>query len=320
MSMRLTVEQKKKQYRTIYEAIWEDPRIFAKDLALLLDCTPTAASNRLKEAYDSKYIIGPEIRKKSYKNLREYMYFINCKHPEHLYMNLREDQNVIYHAKTSGFCNLWVIAEEKIDVKGEIIFEGYRSDYQTSYASNSIWNNALKIMEEKINSFNPKFYKAMQFSRNYLNKAINWSIEDEFLYKYFKYNLRNNIKPIMKKHRISAEKVYNFFNNLPNTCTIHTSYYPDALSSYDPYLFMFETDYEDFIINLFSELPSSVSFFKVSNVLFLSTYIPRELARGADLQLSNKLYIPLLMVDLLERSVVRNKDYAIVEYSKGKDI
>jgi len=318
--MRLTVEQKRKQYRTIYEAIWETPRIFVKDLVILLDCTPNAASNRLKESLEFKYIVGPEIRKKSYKNLKEYMYFINCKHPEYLYMKLREDPDIIYHAKTSGFCDLWIIAKEKIDVKGDIILEGYRSDYQTSYASNSTWNKALKIMEEKINSFNPKFYKPLKFPRRYSNEVINWSIEDEFLYKYFKYHLRAHIKPIMKKHQISAEKVYNFLNNLQNTCTIHTSYYPDGLSSYDPYLFMFETDYEDFIIDLFSELPSSVSFFKVSNMLFLSTYIPRELARGVDLQLSNKLYIPLLMVDLLERSVIRNKDYVIVEYSKGKDI
>jgi hypothetical protein len=34
-------------------------------------------------------------------------------------------------------------------------------------------------------------------------------------------------------------------------------------------MFMFETDYEDFIVDLFSELPTSTFFFKVANKLFV---------------------------------------------------
>ena len=319
--MRLTLEQKRKQYRTIYEAIWQTPRIFVKDLALLLSCTPTAATNRLEEAYDSGYIVGPDVRKKSYSNLKEYMYFINCKHPELLYLKYREDPNIIYHAKTSGFCDLWVIAKEKIDVKGEIILEGHRSDYQTSFASNNTWDTALKIMEAKIGSFNSRFCRHLQLPRTHLRRTINWSTKDEFLFRYFKYKLRRNLKPVMKDHRISAEKVYDFLNNLPNTCTIHTSYYPDSLPIYDSYLFMFNTNYEDFIINLFSELPSSVSFFKVSNMLFASIHVPQQVMRNQDLKVVPKRScIPLLLIDLLERGVIKFKDYSIVEYFWAKNL
>ena len=317
--MRLTLEQKRKQYRTIYEAIWQTPRIFVKDLALLLDSTPAAATNRLKEAYDSGYIIGPEIRKKSYSNLKEYMYFIKCKNPELLYMKLRGDPNIIYHAKTSGFCDLWVIAKEKIDVKGEIILEGHRSDYQTSFASNNTWDTALKIMEAKIGSFNSRFCRHLQLPRTHLRRTINWSTKDEFLFRYFKYKLRRNLKPVMKDHRISAEKVYDFLNNLPNTCTIHTSYYPDSLPIYDSYLFMFNTNYEDFIINLFSELPSSVSFFKIDDELFASMHIPWQVVRKSDLQEASKdFYIPHLIVNLLEKEIIKKREYALVEYSWKK--
>ncbi|MBU7046921.1 MAG: hypothetical protein HXS54_10860 [Theionarchaea archaeon] len=306
-----------RDYRTIYDTFWENPRCSDSTISGILGAKIAAA--RLKMAYELRYIVGPEIRKKAFRNLKEYMYFIKSRQPERLYMKFREDSNVIYHAKTSGFCNLWVIAKEKMDIKGEIILEGYRSDYYASYAPGHMWDKAIGAMRKKVDAFNLNTYNPQHILGNHFDETIDWDEEDKLLYRYFKYDLRKPFTPLAKEG-LSKEKTENFLNNLPNTCTIHTSYYPDALSSYDPYLFMFETDHENFIINLFSELPSSVSFFKVSNMLFLSTYIPRELARGADLQLSNKLYIPLLMVDLLERSVIRNKDYAIVEYSKGKDI
>ena len=319
--MRLTIEQKKKQYRTIYEAIWEDPRIFVKDLSLLLNCTPTAASNRLNEAYGCGYIMGPDVRKKSYKNLKEYFYFINSKHPELLYLKYREDPNIIYHAKTSGFCNIWIVAKEKMDIEGEIILEGYRSDYHTSYAPDHTWETALEIMQEKLADSDPKIYQSLKTIKTHLNGIIAWNSEDEVLYKYFKYNLRSNLEPIMKKHQISAEKVYRFLNRVHLTCTVATHYYPDSLPMYNYYLFMFETDYEDFIINLFSELSSSVSFFKVSNRLFASIHVPQQVMRNQDLKVAPKRsYIPLLLIDLLERGIIKFKDYSIVEYFWAKDL
>ena len=83
---------------------------------------------------------------------------------------------------------------------------------------------------------------------------------------------------------------------------------------------MFETDYEDFIIDLFSELPTSVSFFKVSDKLFVLTYISKPFVRSKDLQVSSRYYLPLLMVELSNKKIVESKAHAIGEYSKGKDL
>ncbi|MBU7016707.1 MAG: hypothetical protein HXS44_04315 [Theionarchaea archaeon] len=299
MSMRLTLEQKRKQYRTIYGAIWETPRIFVKDLALLLDCTPTAATNRLKEAYDCGYIVGPDIRKKSYSNLQEYMYFINSRDPELLYLEYKEYPSLVYHAKTLGFCNMWVIAEEKIDIKGEIVLEGHRSDYYTSYAPNQTWETSIEIMRKKVDTFDTGNYTPINYIRTHFGEIMDFRLDSEILYRYFRQDMRRNLKPVMKNHQISAETLYGFLNNLQNTCTVATHYYPDSLPMYDSYLFMIETDYEDFIINLFSELPSSVSFFKIDDRLFVSAYIPWKYVRVSDLQISaNESTIPILLISL----------------------
>jgi len=77
---------------------------------------PYVVRRRLKEAFEQRYIVGPDIRKRSHSNTKEYTYFLKCENPEHTYLKYREDENIIYHAQMSGFCDLWIIAMEKIDV------------------------------------------------------------------------------------------------------------------------------------------------------------------------------------------------------------
>jgi hypothetical protein len=49
--------------------------------------------------------------------------------------------------------------------------------------------------------------------------------------------------------------------------------------------------------------------------------IPKEVIRGTDLQVNlNKLYIPLLFIDMLEKGIIRNKDDVLVDYSIGKSL
>jgi hypothetical protein len=85
---------------------------------------------------------------------------------------------------------------------------------------------------------------------------------------------------------------------------------------------VFETDYEDFIIDLFSELPTSSLFFKVSNKLVLYVFLVRDLVRSSKLHMSEieELYIPLLIRELSKKEIIRSKARAIVNYHWRKDI
>lgn len=64
-----------------------------------------------------------------------------------------------------------------------------------------------------------------------------------------------------------------------------TRYFPEGAKAYDPYLFVFETDYEDFIVDLFSELPTSTFFFKVSDKLLMSGRMIKTSVRKVDLEM-----------------------------------
>ena len=313
----MSVQDWKGEYRFILDILWKTPRVLVSEINL----EKGMAGKRLKEALEQKIIVGPDIRKRSYKNTREYIYFVNCDDPELLYLSYRDDPRIIYHAEMIGACNLWLITKEKIDIEGEVFLEGYRSDYITSYPPDHTWETAMEIMRKKIQTFNPRAYIRKGYIQTHFDETIPWDESDEILYRYFKYDLRKPFSPIMKEHKMTKEGIYQFLGNLPQTCTVATSYYPDTLSAYDPYLFMFETDYEDFIIDLFSELPTSASFFKISNKLLMLAYVPQHLTRGTDIQQSvRKLSIPLLVINLLNNKIIGSKARAIVEFSWANDI
>jgi DNA-binding Lrp family transcriptional regulator len=319
--MKISLKRREKQRRMICELLLETPRIYIQDLATEVGMCRQTLRERLREAREQLYIVGPEIRKRSYKNLREYVYFIDCEDSELTYLEMREDQRIIYHAKTIGFCNLWVISREEIDIKGDIIVKGYRSDYHVSYAPNRSWEDAINIMKQKIETFDPTGYTPKKIIKTHLDETIEWDEKDESLYKYFKCDMRKPLGAAMKELGIGKNEVYDFLSKLPQCCTVFTSYFPENLLSYDSYLFMFETDYEDFIIELFSELPTTSSFFKISDKLFAYIHLPKQLIRDTDLEITgNMLYLPPLILDLAQRGIVKAKKYTIVEYFKQRDL
>ncbi len=125
----------------------------------------------------------------------------------------------------------------------------------------------------------------------------------------------------MRKHHISGEKTYEWIRNISDYCTVLTSYFPKKISSYDAYLFMVETDYEDFIIDLFSELPTTSYFFKVAEKLFMYVHTARYFVRSYNRKATlSTLYIPLLMEDLLEKGILKSEESSIVQFSWGKDL
>ncbi len=317
----VSLEVLKEQYREIYELICGNPRVYVKTVAKKLRVSPDTASKRMKEAFDNIYVTNPQIRKRSYSNIREYVYFVKAEKPTRLYKKYIDNIGISYHAEMKGFADLWMISNKEIQVEGDVILQGLRSDYYQSFAPNHLWDKARQLMQEKVGNFDPAEYVPQGNIKTHWDETIEWSPEYENLYREFKYNFRSKISPIMRKHHISGEKTYKWIKNISDYCTVLTSYFPEKISSYDAYLFMVETDYEDFLIDLFSELPTTSSFFKVSNKLFMYVHAARHFVRSYDRKATlNTLYIPLLMEDLLEKGILKSEASSIVQFSWGKDL
>jgi hypothetical protein len=323
--MTVAMRKREKQYRTIYELLWfGNPRIYVKDIASELCVNPRAASRRLKEAHDFGYVSKTQVRKRSHKNTKEFIYFVKSEYPHNLYKEYSENMNVSYHATMGGFADSWIISREKIDIEnieGDVLVEGPRSDFYTSFAPNHPWEKAVKIMWKKAENFSLDDYKQKGIIETKWNETIEWDLQDEALYGYFKHDLRKPFTPVMKEHSISSGKIYKWLERMPECCTFSVRYFPERASSYDPYLFMFETDYEDFIIELFSELPTSSFFFKVSDKLFMYANVSRYSLRRMEPNMSDisQLHITLLVDYLRKRGIIKKGVDSIVKYSCSKD-
>lgn len=303
-------------YRKIYELLWENPRIYTKTIASTLHIDARTASSRLREAITQGYITTPQIRKRSHSNTHEYLYFLNCTNPLETFTRLSEDNTIPFHAAMCGFSNMWVTSRNILKTDDKIILSGYLSDYHVAHAPPCTWEQAIHKMMKKIALFNPDLYESLEHIKTRKSQKIKWDSEDEALYRYFKYNLRNPFSPVMKTHLISTTKIYEFLNRLPETCTIITRWFPDSIYQYDPYLFMFDTDYEDFLIDIFSRMPTSPVFLKADDILLIYMHVKRTSLRtiGSDMTDINQLHIPLLIKELFNKHIIRRASHAIVEY------
>jgi predicted transcriptional regulator len=320
--MTVNLTYRRKQYRLVYESLLKNPRINIKEIATILGLNRNAASKIVREAFDQGYVLKPQIRKRSYENLKEHIYFVNCSYPFDSYKQYSTDTDVVYHAVMDGFSNLWIVSRKEIEVEGSVVIEGPHSDYLVAYAPNHSWETAMRIMRDKVKKFDPDEYEPKRLIKTRFTETISWDDEDEILFGEFKYDLRKPLTPVMKNHLISGQKIYSWLRRLSECCTVFPRYFPFSITGYDPYLFKFETAYEDFIIELFSELPTSSLFFKVGNTLFLYGNVDRSSLRKVGLDMSDvsQLHIPLLVDYLLGEGILTNEAHAIIAYHWRKDL
>jgi hypothetical protein len=313
--MKYTPQERIDQTRQIFELWHETPRISNKDMWEILGVMYRTLRERVTNAVDLGYIVGPQIRKKSFKNFPEHVCLADCMYPGEMYKKYAENKGVIYHAIMDGFATFLIISRKELNIKGSL-FSGLRTDYLMSFPPYRDWDESVVYMRNMIEQFNPDAYTPKNYITNHWNKTVEWPDEYETLYQEFKYNLRLPFDPIARdKHNIYGRVAYEWLERLSEYCTVFTSYFPQTIKGYEPYVYLFETDYEDFIIDLFSQLPSTVWFFKVADKLLLYTWMDRGSMKNVEYRTReiSKLHTLLVIEDLLKREIVTNEQHAFVQ-------
>jgi hypothetical protein len=319
---RTSLEDKKRDFRRIYEEFVRDFRIYKKDIAKVLNVTDYTATRRIKEAVDMGYLLAPQIRRRSFDNFPEYVSFFNCENPTRTFKKLEKDNNVVHHTVMGGFANLMTIAtKENIEINGEKVEGGRRTDYHVAYALNCLWNESTQKMWEEAKNFDPKKYKPQNIITSQWGETLDWWGSDfEILFREFKYNGREKYTPILQEHSMSTSKVDQFLKMIDMSCTVYTRFFPNSIRAYDAYYFLFKSKYIDFLINLFSKLPTSPFFYKVGDKLCMNAYVEKSSVRENGLNATDISQIELLyLVDnLVERGIIEKESHAIVEYHCSK--
>jgi hypothetical protein len=316
-----TSELRRRQFREIYEHLCEKPRFRPHHVAKEMELRPSSVGLRLKEAVEEGYIVGPQIRKKSFSNFKTYVYLANSGRSLELFDEYIKDNHIIYHEVMEGFCNLLVMSDMKLDIDG-IILGGVTSDYYISHPPDQPWEISNRNMWDMVRKFDPADYTPKGYIETHWNEKAEWSEQDEILFFEFKYDLRKPLHPLLKKTGIDMQKIKSFLEQLPRYCTVFTSYFQDTVDKYDAYLYVFETDYEDFIIDLFSELTTTCWFQRVSNALIVHLWTIRGKMRKVDISKKDvpELQITLLTRELLKRGIIKKENYAYKKFYGRKEV
>jgi hypothetical protein len=316
-----TSESRRKEFREIYEHLCDKPRFRPHHVSKDLGLRPSSVGLRLKEAVEKGHIVGPQIRKKSFSNFKTYMYLVNSTRSLKLFDEYIEDDHILYHAIMEGFCNLRVVSDVKLDIEGTIL-GGVSSDYYISHPPDQPWEVSNQKMWDMVRKFDPADYTPKGYIKTHWNETVKWSEQDETLFLEFKYDLRKALQPLSEKTGMYMKKIKDFLEQLPKYCTVFTCYFQETIDNYDPYIYIFETDYEDFVIDLFSELPATCWFQRVSDTLIVHLWTIRGKMRKIDIHNKNvpERQISLLIKELLKRGIIKKENHAVVKFYGRKEI
>ena len=134
----------------LFQLIIEDPRIPKKEIARKFNVNLKTAEIWWNHAVERRIFFPPILRKKCYRNFREYFYFLNSGDPFIMYNELKENEEISYISVESGFADLFVVSKNPLNVS-DTVAEGYRSDYYVTIPKNQSFNTAiLKMLEIRL--------------------------------------------------------------------------------------------------------------------------------------------------------------------------
>jgi len=215
----------------------------------------------------------PQLRLKMFENRKEYIYLIQSDSANKLYDYFQEQPNVIYVVYTSGKFDIFLQTEKPLDVLPDrTIFWGARGNYIYPEIPNCSYMYALMRMERLLDKEHPPSKMPVEYPKEPLEPS---SYYGWMIYPYVKYDLKTGYTRIVKKLHISFVSFYKGLEYLLNVSAKLLPYYPLGFRLYSQYFFVFWSDYEEFLCELFGCLPCHTSITKVKDALIVYVSIEK---------------------------------------------
>ncbi len=134
-----------------------------------------------------------------------------------------------------------------------------------------------------------------------------WDEKDELLYWTLKDNMRKPFSPIIKKYKIYSDKIMKWIRRRNEFGNIYTMYYPEGEETYLTCVYAFITDHDSLIIDLFSQLSTPSVFYRLSNRLVMTIYVP--------FPYTARTFVRKVLSTLQKENLVEDYSNSIMEYS-----
>ncbi len=286
----------------IFLLLKKKPRITKHTIAKKFHVTKKTAANWWKAALEKKILFPPEFRRRAFQNFYEYFYYVNVEDPHEQFEELidREEEikkDIIHFSVQSGFCNFQIVSNKKINLKGEIILSGARSDYFISTPQKTTFDNSLIIIERKLSSIesmnlqpSPLIYHESTYA--------DWDEFDEKIYHEFSENLRKPFKLVLEKTGAKRDQILDWLKRRDQFGHTIVMYFPLGLNAYQPTIYCIDTVHDSLLIDFFSSLPVPTVFYRIGKKLMVKVYLQNNSLEGK--YISNKVLSELRKKELVE--------------------
>jgi hypothetical protein len=167
-------------------------------------------SKYLKEMYARNILVGPHIRISPAENYREYVYLMNFQDPWKVFNGLKQFPHVVYHAIAFGDWNTMVITDRFLDFSAlagfnNTVYRGARGYSHTPHVEYITWDESFKRIQEQMKVPPP----APESRKWRLAPFLGWGEDEWKLFHVFKYDMRQNVTPVLKKSKYATNPTVN---------------------------------------------------------------------------------------------------------------
>jgi hypothetical protein len=284
--------------------VQEEPRISLSEIGRRMGIDKRTAASWWNIAVENRIIIPPVLRRKSFLNFRENIYFLKVKDPAKLFEKLKDSREITYYMVQTGFSNFGITSHTKVDPPGDIMLSGERSDYYVSVPPNYTFKKAVQIIQKKLESVDISDLKPSPLV--YHNTTYPWDEKDDMLYYEFRNDMRRPLSSVMRETHVYSDKIMSWIRSRDEFGQTLTFFYPEGERMYLPSIYVLKTGYDSLVIDLFSQLPVTSAFYRVGDRFVMNLYVP--------FRLIVRSLVRNVLSRLQDESLIEGYDNAIVEY------
>ncbi|MBU7031542.1 MAG: hypothetical protein HXS53_03345 [Theionarchaea archaeon] len=306
---RLTDSDKRYLKYQIFYHRFDDPWISNKKVAKRTAHSISTVNRYAHEAEDEHVLTVPQAYLKPHPEINSALLQFEDKHKA--FNILKAHPRVGYLCIFHGSWDVMVSYNGTIDFtdipgyRGEVTM-GYRGIIHTPRVPFTTWQSALKKIDTILSQ--EEYEQELFFTQ--IPCTPDWDEEEWHLFYYFTHNLRKSFNDLRKRIPISWRKFEAWKKSLFDYCVHFQAYYPEGYDAYNIKTFCFQTDYETFIVDLFSHLPATPVFSNVGDHILLDISVPND-----HLQ---QVKIFELISQLIEKDIISHciDGYTVIEWSR----
>jgi hypothetical protein len=302
---RLSEEEKRYLKYQIYSFRYQNPWIPNKKIAKAVNRSISTVNRYAKKAEEGGIIWNPSLGL-YHPDRRVALLLFEDKWKT--FKKLQEQSRMKYLSVFQGDWDIMVIYDGNMDFsqisgyKGTVM-KGFREKVFTPKVKYSTWKHSFEEMDALLNQKLDLEKSSLICEPCYPD----WDEEDWKMFSYFRPNLRKKFSHLRKKYPISWRKYEEWKKTLRTYCTIMMEYYPEGYESYNSLTLCFQTSYEEFIVTLFSQLPTTCFFYKMGEYLLTTVFTPQDFEKQA------RIYE--IISQLIEKKIITDyRDGNIITY------